>query len=55
VEAVKSKKMAPLDFTFFVPKGYGADGKLPNVEETPDPARAFTAQFNRGKIKWPET
>jgi hypothetical protein len=41
--AVKKGKMKPFDFTLFVPPGYGAQGKLPNVRETSDPEKMFTA------------
>ena len=53
LNAVRDKKMAPLDFTFFVPEGYGAGGRFPNIEETSDPVKIFTVKFEQGKIKWP--
>lgn len=53
LEAVRDNKMQPLDFTFFVPKGYGAGGRFPNIEETTDPSKIFTVEFEQGKIKWP--
>jgi len=41
----------PLDFTLYVPAGFGslAGVKIPNVEETDDPGRIFTARFARGR------
>lgn len=54
LDALKNKETEPLDFTLFVPKGYGANGKLPHVEETTDPSKIFTAQFDQGKIQWPD-
>ncbi len=51
-EALKNGETTPLDFTLYVPKGYGAGGKLPHVKETADPALVFTAEFDGGKIKW---
>jgi hypothetical protein len=42
VQAVKDDKMKPFDFTLFVPQGFGAQGKLPNVHETQDAAKMFT-------------
>ena len=53
LDAVRDKKMEPLDFTFFVPEGYGAGGRLPNIEETSDPVKIFTVEFEQGKMKWP--
>ncbi|MDN4526408.1 DUF362 domain-containing protein [Fictibacillus fluitans] len=46
-----SKGAAPLGFTFFVPIGYGRlEGvKIPNVEETNDPAKILTVQF---RFEW---
>ena len=44
----------PLSFTFYVPSGYRnlGDLNLPNVEETSDPEKILTAEFNHGKEKW---
>ena len=44
-----------LDFVLYVPSGYGSlDGvKIPNVEETDDPAMVFTATFAGGVEHWP--
>jgi hypothetical protein len=44
----------PLDFTVYVPAGYGKLGiqSVPNLEETNDPAKMFTAAFNGGKEVW---
>lgn len=52
LEALKKGEIAPLDFTFYVPTGYGAGGKLPHVKETSDPAKVFTAEFDGGKSGW---
>ena len=43
-----------LDFVFYVPAGFGTIvGKsVPNIEETGDPGRIFTASFNGGKEVW---
>ncbi len=54
LDALKNNEIEPLDFTVFVPKGYGAGGKLPHVQVTSDPAKVFTAQFDQGKIQWPD-
>ena len=45
---------SPMDFTLYVPKGYGnLNGtRLPNIQETEDPARVFTADFQNGKEVW---
>jgi hypothetical protein len=53
VVAVREDRLAPLDFTFFVPSGYG-DQDLPNVRESDDPQQVFTVVFEGGKIKWPD-
>ncbi|MCK9276110.1 MAG: DUF362 domain-containing protein [Syntrophales bacterium] len=53
VEAVHGGKMAPLDFTFFVPPGYGSSD-FPNIEETKDPAKVLTVDFESGKYLWPD-
>ena len=52
-EAV-SKGADLLDFTLFVPEGFSklAGKMIPNVEETNDPAKIFTAHFNAGKEIW---
>ncbi len=44
----------PLPFVFYVPRGYASagNGRLPNVEETDDPALTFTASFDGGKEVW---
>jgi len=44
----------PLSFTFYVPSGYGTleNLNIPNVEETSDPEKILTAEFNHGKEKW---
>ncbi len=48
--AAVAKGASPLDFTLWVPEGYGSlDGTaIPNVEETNDPAKVFTVHFNGG-------
>ena len=52
-EAV-SKGAELLDFILYVPIGFGslANEKIPNVEETTDPNKIFTAHFNQGKEIW---
>jgi hypothetical protein len=49
-----SKGAKLLDFTLFVPEGFSmlAGKMIPNVEETNDPAKIFTAHFNAGKEIW---
>jgi len=44
----------PLDFVLYVPEGWGnlAGKPVPNVEETADPARVFTASFDGGREVW---
>ena len=51
---VLSGSATPLDFTLYVPSGYGSLGgsKVPNVEETDDPARILTASFAGGQEVW---
>ena len=43
-----------LDFVLYVPEGFGTlVGKsVPNIEETGDPGRIFTASFDGGKEVW---
>ena len=45
---------APLNFVLYVPGGYGnlAGSSVPNVEETEDPDKIFTARFNNGQEVW---
>ena len=45
---------ASLDFVLYVPAGYGSSTgmSIPNVEETDDPEKVFTAHFNRGQEVW---
>ncbi len=45
----------PLPFAFYVPRGMSSDNsaRIPNVEETDDPALIFTAEFN-GVESWRE-
>ncbi|MHB1134980.1 MAG: DUF362 domain-containing protein [Chloroflexota bacterium] len=54
VADVRSRAVAPLAFTMFVPQGFGTVGgeQVPNVEETTEPARVFTARFGGGET-WP--
>jgi hypothetical protein len=54
---VQSGATEPLDFVFYVPPGYGglASGEVPNVEETEDPKKLFTAAFRSGAEVWPGT
>ncbi len=49
-----SEGAAPLNFTFYVPAGYGSLGtvEVPNVEETADPNKILTAHFNGGQEVW---
>ena len=46
----------PLPFVFYVPWGYGraGSGDIPNVEETGDPAKIFTIDFDNGREAWRE-
>lgn len=45
---------APLNFVVYVPKGYGSlnGSTVPNVEETEDPDKIFTASFNDDQEVW---
>lgn len=45
---------APLDFVLYIPTGYGKSVgiNIPNVEETDDPEKVFTARFNKGQEVW---
>lgn len=54
LKALERNEIEPLDFTLYVPAGYGADGRFVHVKETSDPARIFTAEFDRGRIQWPD-
>ncbi|MGA7577791.1 MAG: DUF362 domain-containing protein [Desulfobaccales bacterium] len=49
-----SEGAAPLNFTLYVPVGYGSleTVKMPNVEETEDPNKILTADFNGGQEVW---
>jgi hypothetical protein len=49
-----AKGGALMDFMVYVPKGYGnLNGtRLPNIRETEEPAKAFTAAFNQGREIW---
>lgn len=54
VEAVRTNEVEPFDFTVYVPVGFGQNGAIPNVEETSDPKRMFTAIIDKGRIQWPD-
>ena len=45
---------APMDFMVLVPKGYGNFNgtRLPNIQETEDPDKIFTASFDQGRESW---
>ena len=49
-----SEGAALLNFVLYVPGGYGnlAGSSVPNVEETEDPDKIFTARFNNGQEVW---
>jgi hypothetical protein len=49
-----SEGAAFLNFRLYVPVGYGSleSVKMPNVEETKDPNKIFTAHFNGGQEVW---
>jgi len=57
IKDVQSGEVGPLDFTLYVPPGYASVGgiRVPNVEETSDPARLLTVSFGGGKEIWPDT
>jgi hypothetical protein len=48
------KNSSPLDFLLYVPKGYANlnANRIPNVEETDDPVKIFTAHFKSGDEVW---
>jgi uncharacterized protein (DUF362 family) len=48
------KNSSPLDFLLYVPKGYANlnANRIPNVEETDDPVKIFTAHFKSGEEIW---
>lgn len=52
--AAVSGGAVPLDFTLYLPEGYGFLGgvTIPNVTETADPAKIFTAVFGKGREIW---
>jgi hypothetical protein len=54
LDAVRDGQMKPLDFTFYVPSGFGGNGRIPNVKETPDPAKILTVEFENGRVLWPD-
>lgn len=49
-----SEGAALLDFVLYVPAGYGSleARRIPNVEETDDPGKVFTAHFGSGAEVW---
>ena len=49
-----SEGAKPLDFTLYVPAGYGnlEAHRIPNVQETDDPGKVFTAHFGSGAEVW---
>ncbi|MDY6916969.1 MAG: DUF362 domain-containing protein [Chloroflexota bacterium] len=51
---VASGAAKPLDFTLYVPAGYGSlsGNRVPNVEETGAPAKVFTVTFAGGSEVW---
>jgi hypothetical protein len=53
IDAV-SQGAKPMNFVLYVPSGFGtmAGRSVPNVEETDDPAKVFTARFNNGREVW---
>jgi hypothetical protein len=53
IEAV-SQGAKPLNFVLYVPVGFGtlAGRSVPNVEETDDPGKVFTARFDNGQEVW---
>jgi hypothetical protein len=46
--------VANLDHSFYVPTGFGSleAVRIPNVEETDDPGKIFTAHFHGGLEVW---
>lgn len=54
LSAVKEGHLKPLDFTFYVPSGFGGSGGIPNVKETSDPAKILTVEFEGGRVRWPD-
>lgn len=57
VTEVLSGQTEPLDFTLYVPHGHGSVGgsAVPNVVQTSEPEKIFTATFAGGKEIWPGT
>ena len=49
-----SRGTTPLNFTLYLPPGFGSlqNTPIPNVEETSDPAKLFTAVFQNGEEVW---
>jgi hypothetical protein len=52
--AALAKGDEPLDFTLYVPEGYGSlnGQRIPNVIETSEPGKIFTAHFDKGQEIW---
>jgi uncharacterized protein (DUF362 family) len=50
----EARSLALLDFVIFVPKGYGNLNvlRLPNIQETEEPVKIFTASFDQGRVVW---
>jgi hypothetical protein len=53
-QEVQDGKRAPLDFTLYVPVGFGqvAGNNVPNVVETTEPGKILTASFAGDKESW---
>jgi len=49
-----SEGSAPLDFVLYLPRGFGnMNGtRIPNIEETEEPDKIFTARFKNGQEVW---
>jgi hypothetical protein len=49
-----SEGAAPLDFILYLPRGFGSMNgtRIPNIEETEEPDKIFTARFNNGREVW---
>lgn len=49
-----SQGTKPLNFVLYVPVGFGtmAGRSVPNIEETDDPSKVFTANFDNGREVW---
>jgi hypothetical protein len=49
-----SEGAVPLDFILYLPRGFGKMNgtPIPNIEETEEPDKLFTARFNNGREVW---